>query len=190
MNNNYYKDNKLEFIKNTINCDMSFHYNLFEKYLNNNAKTILDIGFGSGRDSLYFSNKYEVYSIDPVEEFCNHGKELRLKNVYCMKVQELVYANMFDGIWACASLLHIPSYELVDVLNRCYNALKYNGVMYCSFKYGEYEGERNGRFFLDLIEERFRQYVSKTKFQILETCITEDVRQDRNEKWLNVILSK
>jgi SAM-dependent methyltransferase len=189
MNNKYYKDNSNEFIDSTINCDMTTQYKLFEKYLND-AKTILDIGFGSGRDSLYFSKKHEVYSIDPVEDFCNHAKELGLKNVYCMRVQDLEYNNMFDGIWACASLLHIPSYELVDVLTRCYNALTDKGVMYCSFKVGEYEGERNGRFFLDLIEERFRQYVSKTKFNILEVSVSDDVRADRNEKWLNVVMKK
>ena len=187
---NYYKENKDEFINNTINCDMSFHYNMFEKYLNDDAKTILDIGFGSGRDSLYFSEKYEVYSIDPVEEFCEHAKDLGLKNVYCKRVQDIEYINMFDGIWACASLLHIPTYEMVDVLNKCYQALKGNGVMYCSFKHGEFEGKRNGRFFLDLIEERFKQFVEKTNFKILEVCITEDVRPDKTERWLNVILKK
>lgn len=190
MNNNYYKENKEQFINNTIDCDMSFHYQLFEKYLSNNTKTILDIGFGSGRDSLYFSKKYEVYSIDQLNEFCEHAKTLGLTNVYCMKAQDINFINKFDGIWACASLLHIPSYELVDVLNKCYKALKDNGVMYCSFKCGEFEGERNGRFFLDLIEERFRQYVSKTNFKLLEVCITEDVRPDRTEKWLNVVLKK
>ena len=187
---NYYKENKDEFINSTINCDMSFHYNMFEKYLRDDAKTLLDIGFGSGRDSLYFSKKYEVYSIDPLEEFCEHGKQLGLKNIYCKKVQDIENTDMFDGIWACASLLHIPTYEMVDVLNKCYYALKENGVMYCSFKHGEFEGERNGRFFLDLIEERFRQFVSKTKFQILEVFITEDVRTDRTERWLNVVLRK
>ena len=186
----YYKVNKDEFINSTINCDMSFHYNMFEKYLRDGAKTILDIGFGSGRDSLYFSKKYEVYSIDPEEEFCNHAVELGLKNVYCKRVQDIEYLDMFDGIWACASLLHIPTYEMVDVLNKCYLALKENGVMYCSFKHGEFEGERSGRFFLDLIEERFRQFVEKTNFKILEVCITEDVRTDRTERWLNVILRK
>ena len=190
MNNNYYKDNKEEFINSTIDCNMSFQYNLFEKHLAKDTKTILDIGFGSGRDSLYFSKKYNVYSIDPLEEFCTHGKSLGLENVYCMKVQDMEFINMFDGIWACASLLHIPSYELVDVLNRCYNALTDKGVMYCSFKHGEYEGERGGRFFLDLIAERFRQYVSKTKFEILEVWETKDVRPDRNETWLNVVMKK
>ena len=62
--------------------------------------------------------------------------------------------------------------------------------MYCSFKYGEYEGERNGRFFIDLNEEAFRKYILKTKFKILEICITEDVRPDRNEKWLNAVIKK
>ena len=190
MNNKYYKENSDNFIEGTINCDMSSQYKLFEKYLNKNTKKILDIGFGSGRDSLYFSKKYEVCSIDPVEDFCNHAKELGLKNVYCMKVQDIIFNNEFDGIWACASLLHIPSYELVDVLNRCYNALTPNGVMYCSFKVGDFEGERQGRYFLDLIEERFRQYVSKTKFEILEVCTTNDVRPDREEKWLNVVMKK
>ena len=187
---NYYKENKDEFIKTTINCDMSFHYNMFEQYLRNDAKTILDIGFGSGRDSLYFSNKYEVYSIDPLEDFCEHAKHLGLKNVYCKRVQDIEYIDMFDGIWACASLLHIPTYEMVDVLNKCYRALKENGIMYCSFKHGEFEGERNGRFFIDLIEERFRQFVEKTSFKILEVYITEDVRTDRTERWLNVVLRK
>ena len=187
---NYYKENKDVFINSTINCDMSFHYNMFEKYLSDDSKTILDIGFGSGRDSLYFSKKYEVYSIDPLEEFCKHALELGLKNVCCKRVQDIEYLDMFDGIWACASLLHIPTYEMVDVLNKCYCALKENGVMYCSFKHGEFEGERNGRFFLDLIEERFRQFVERTKFKILEVCITEDVRTDRTERWLNVVLRK
>lgn len=187
---NYYKENKDEFINNTINCDMSFHYNLFEKHLSKSAKSILDIGFGSGRDSLYFKNKYEVYSIDPEEAFCEHAKELGLENVFCKRVQDMEYDNMFDGIWACASLLHIPTYEMVDVLNRCYNALKDDGVMYCSFKHGIEEGYRGGRYFTDLLEERFRQFVSKTKFNILEVYITKDVRPDRDERWLNVILKK
>ena len=187
----YYKEYKDEFINSTINCDMSFHYHLFEKYLKEDSKAILDIGFGSGRDSLYFKDKgYDVTSIDPVVEFCDHGVKIGLDKVHCMRVQDMTFDNEFDGIWACASLLHIPTYEMVNVLNKCYNALNDGGVMYCSFKNGEFEGERGGRFFLDLIEERFRQFVSKTKFEILEVVITEDVRPDRTEKWLNVVMKK
>ena len=158
---NYYKTNSKEFIDGTINCDMSFQYNFFEKHLDEDAKTILDIGFGSGRDSLYFSKNYEVYSIDPVEEFCKYAKELGLENVYCKKVEDIEYDNMFDGIWACASLLHIPFNELNNAFKKCYKALKNNGIMYCSFKYGTYEGERAGRFFTDLNEELFKKNIWK-----------------------------
>ena len=188
---NYYVDNTKEFIEDTFNCDMSYQYNFFEKYLTVETKTILDIGFGSGRDSLYFQNKgYDVSSLDPVESFCMHAKEIGLKKIYQMRVQDMNFNNEFDAIWACASLLHIPTYEMVYVLNKCYDSLKENGVMYCSFKHGDYEGERNGRFFIDLIETRFKQFVEKTNFIILEVCVTEDVRPDRNEKWLNVVLKK
>ena len=62
--------------------------------------------------------------------------------------------------------------------------------MYCSFKYGSFEGERNGRFFTDLNEEILNDLINNTGFKVLETSISLDVRVDRNDKWLNVILSK
>ena len=179
------------FIEDTMNADMSKQYQLFEKYLNSNNLTILDLGFGSGRDSLYFQNKgYDVYSLDPIKEFCEHAKELGLKHVYQKSVEEMEFVDKFDGIWACASLLHIPYNELTNVFNKCYEALKKDGIMYCSFKYGEFEGERNGRFFTDLNDEKLNDLIKNTRFKILELSITDDVRVDRNDKWINIILKK
>ena len=72
-NMNYYKEHAQEFINDTFECDMSKQYYFFEKHLKSKG-TILDIGFGSGRDSLYFQSKgYEVYAIDPEEEFPSHS---------------------------------------------------------------------------------------------------------------------
>ena len=62
--------------------------------------------------------------------------------------------------------------------------------MYCSFKYGDFEGIRQGRFFIDLNEDTFKIYIKNTLFSINEILITNDVRPDRKEKWLNVILIK
>lgn len=186
----YYKEHAKEFIEDTINCDMSEQYRFFEKYLKSGG-TILDVGFGSGRDSLYFKNKgYEVYSIDPEEEFVKHGRELGLTNVYQLKAEEMVFENMFDGIWACASLLHVPSNSLRNVFEKCSISLKDNGVMYVSFKYGDFEGIRNGRFYLDLNEQSLQNYLSGTSLRIVELSITEDARPDRKEKWLNAIVVK
>lgn len=190
INSKYYTDNADIFIEGTIKCDMSLQYKFFEKHLKDNAKLILDLGFGSGRDSLHFSQNYNVYAIDPVEEFCSRAKQLGLENVFCMSAQDINFMNMFDGIWACASLLHVPSFELQEVFKKCCNALKDDGVMYCSFKYGEYEGERNGRYFTDLNEQKLKDILKNTNLNIIEICITEDVRPDRNEEWLNVILKK
>lgn len=186
----YYHDHSEEFINNTFECDMSTQYHFFEKHLAN-AGTILDIGFGSGRDSLYFKNKgYDVYSIDPEIEFVEHGKKLGLSNISCLKVEEMSYLDMFDGIWACASLLHIPSKDLNNVFKKCALALKPNGVMYASFKYGRFEGLRNGRYYLDLDENSVTNYLKDTGLKIIDILITKDVRPDREENWLNIILKR
>ncbi|MGM9969716.1 MAG: methyltransferase domain-containing protein [Anaeroplasma sp.] len=71
------------------------------------------LGFGSGRDSLYFTSKgYEVYAIDPTKSFCDNARKLGINNVYNLYAQDMEFDNVFDGIWACASLLHVPSNEL------------------------------------------------------------------------------
>lgn len=186
----YYKEHAKEFIEDTFNCDMSEQYHFFEKYLKGKG-TILDIGFGSGRDSLYFKSKgYEVVAIDPEEEFVIHGKQLGIEHVYQLKAEDIEFANMFNGIWACASLLHVSSKELNNVLRKCYLALKNGGVMYVSFKYGDFEGDRNGRNYLDVNEKSFNRYLIGSGLKLLESRLSKDVRPERNERWLNIILEK
>lgn len=187
---NYYKDHSQEYISNTFCCDMSEQYCLFEKPLKAKG-TILDIGFGSGRDSLYFKSKgYTVYSIDPEESFVKHAKEIGLENVYQLKAEEIGFAGVFDGIWACASLLHVPSDSLNEVFRKCSTALKPEGIMYVSFKQGDFEGERDGRFYLDMTEAKLSGFLSNTGLKIQEAKVTKDVRKDCDDVWLNAILVK
>lgn len=186
----YYKEHAKEFINDTFECDMSEQYRFFEKHLKEKG-TILDLGFGSGRDSLYFLNKgYEVFAIDPEEEFVRHGKELGIKNVYQMKAENINFINKFDGIWACASLLHVPSKSLKEVFEKCAISLKSNGIIYASFKYGNYEGERNGRYYLDLNEDTLSAIVNNTSLKLIDITISQDVRPNKTEKWLNALLQK
>lgn len=186
----YYKDHSQEYIANTFVCDMSEQYSFFEKHLKEKS-TILDIGFGSGRDSLHFKSKgYGVYSIDPEESFVAHAKEIGLQNVYQLKAEEIEFAGVFDGIWACASLLHVPSKDLKGVFKKCSTALKENGIMYVSFKQGDFEGERDGRFYLDLTESKLKNLLEDTGLVIREIKITKDVRSDREDVWLNALLVK
>ena len=97
----------------------------------------------------------------------------------------------YDGIWACASLLHVEKGHLGEILKLAIKALKSNGVMYLSFKYGDFEGKRKGRYFTDMTEERFAEVLQDIEvWEILEQWVTEDVRADREDKWLNVLLRK
>lgn len=187
---NYYDKHANDFIKDTIYCDMSNIYQFFEQYFFN-TNTILDVGFGSGRDMLYFKNKgFDVYGIDPSIEMCHNAIKLGLDNIYNTNVIEMNLNKEFDAIWACASLLHIPSNELNEAFINCSKHLKKNGIMYCSFKYGDFEGERNGRYFTDMTLDKLYQYLEATKFEFIDSIITEDVREDKTTKWLNVILKK
>ena len=109
-----------------------------------------------------------------------------------MLFQELRDMQTYDGIWACSSILHLPKEELLPVFQKMCNALKMSGVIYTSFKYGRFEGERNGRFFTDFTEESFRNFIKEVPGLIVEEYwITGDVRPERGEeKWLNIILRK
>lgn len=190
INSKYYTENADAFIENTINCDMSVQYNLFLKYAKEQGK-ILDLGFGSGRDMIHFKNLgFDVEGIDPTEVFVENMKKQGF-NVRKQYAEEIIEENVYDGIWACASLLHVKKENLNDVFKRCFNALKEKGILYCSFKYGEFEGIRNERFFVYLNEESFKDIIKDTGFDIEKITYTLDVRPDRaDEKWINAILRK
>lgn len=187
---NYYSKHALDYIKNTINADMKDYYSVFLSYISSSSK-ILDIGFGSGRDSLYFSSLgYDVTSLDPVEGFCVYGRQLGLNNVVLGSIEEITYLEEFDGLWASASLLHIKSNNLISVFNKCYDALKDNGVMFVSFKYGDFEGMVNERYFTYLNEKSFNSIINNTKFRSDKLWVNESDKLNRDIKWLNAILIK
>lgn len=190
MNNKYYKENAQAFIESTENANMMQLYDFFEKHLKSEKNKILDLGFGSGRDTIYFAKKYEVVSIDPVDIFVENLRPKVSSEIYQMGVLEMNFNDEFDGIWACASLLHIPNNELPLAFKKCHSALKSNGVFYLSFKYGELEGVRNGRFFNDMTLEKFKKNLPDSLFKIEEIMITKDVRVERSDEWLNLILIK
>jgi len=188
----YYDDKAKEFCENTINADVSPQRDRFLGYLPKDA-SILDFGCGSGRDTKAFSDLgYEVEAIDGSLELCKVASEYTGIKVKNMLFQELDDVDRFDGIWACSSILHLSKVELKPVLKKMVVALKKGGVIYTSFKYSDFEGERNGRYFSDFTEESFKEYIADCpEITIIDSWITSDVRPGRGEeKWLNLILKK
>lgn len=188
----YYNKNANEFVQGTLEVNFSNIQNRFLDKLKDGS-CILDFGCGSGRDTKYFLSKgYSVVAVDGSEELCRIASEYSGIVVRQMMFSELSDYEVYDGIWACASVLHIPKEELKRVLNKMKAALKSYGVMYISFKYGEFEGVRNDRYFTDFTLESFSDYIADIKeLKIEEDWITCDARPDRgDEKWLNLILRK
>ena len=154
---------------------------------------ILDFGCGAGRDTKYFlSRGYQVDAIDGSEQLCRIASEYTGIKVRQMLFQELDEKEKYDGIWACASILHLPKKQLHEVLENMYAALKSEGWIYTSFKYGEFEGERNGRYFTDFTTDTFKDFIRDMHgLKIEEHWITGDARPGRGEeKWLNLLLQK
>ena len=188
----YYAENAEVFAEGTWDADMSAARERFLKELHPMA-AILDFGCGSGRDAKAFLEQgYIVTAIDGSPELCAIASEYTGIPVRQMLFQELDAREEYDGIWACASILHVPSAELPDIFRRMITALKPNGILYVSFKYGDFEGERNGRWFTDFTEKSFSAFLKQfPELMIEEQWISADVRPGRaDEKWLNVILRK
>lgn len=189
---NYYNKNAKDFARGTVEVDFVDMQKRFTDKLQNNAQ-ILDFGCGSGRDTKYFfEHGFQVTAIDGSEELCRLASEYTGIEVKQMLFQELSDINLYDGIWACSSILHLQKAELKQVLKKMEQALKSNGVVYTSFKYGTFEGERNGRYFTDMTEESFENMLKGIEGLVVEEqWITTDVRPGRGEeRWFNLILRK
>ena len=188
----YYENNAESFSQGTLNVDFSDVQDRFASLMPEGA-FILDFGCGSGRDTKYFLGRgFKVDAIDGSENLCKIASENTGIEVRNMLFSELDAGELYDGIWACSSILHLPKEELRDVFGRMIRALKKGGYVYTSFKYGEAEGLRKGRYFTDFTEETFREFIREIpEMEIIDEWVSADVRPGRNEeKWLNIILKK
>ena len=182
----YYSTNYDIYISSTKDVDMTEHYNRFLPYLSQGAK-ILDIGFGSGRDMLYFASKgYDVIGVDNVAEFVDSAKAKGL-NAHLCDFHNLPYNAQFDGIWACASLLH--SNDLPLAFNNLYNALKTGGHIYLSMKYGTGTSVENGRFYQYIDEQKLEELCQESNLAIVEIYRSQDLLK-RDNGWINAVLQR
>lgn len=187
----YYNKHAEKFTASTFEVDMEGLYQPFLAELPEGAR-ILDVGCGSGRDTLAFKNKgYQLDAIDYSEELVKKatrltGIPIKLKSFY-----EVDDYEAYDGIWACASLLHCERSRLAEVLEKMVQALKPNGVIYMSFKYGDSDRDQDGRQFTDLDENQAEALLEQfDNVQHIQQWVTLDQRPDRQEKWLNLLWKK
>jgi SAM-dependent methyltransferase len=186
----YYQTEAQRFVDATADVDMGPLYRHFLPRLPHPAD-ILDVGCGSGRDSLFFQQQgHRVSAIDASPQIAAIVQRETSLTVTVQRVQDISFQHEFDGIWASASLLHVPQAELPEVFERLARALRTTGLLYCSFKYGHGEHQRQGRWFTDMDEKGLLGLLEPVDgLTAGEVWVSADRRPGReHERWLNAVL--
>lgn len=188
----FYDQNAEDFFHRSVDADMARGHADFTALLPPGGR-VLDAGCGSGRDSLAFARL--GFGVTPIEASAKLGA-LAIAHtglpVQVMTFDQIAWREVFDGVWACASLLHVPRAELPAAVGRLRDALVPGGILWMSFKYGAQERFANGRHFTDLDEAGGRALVEAVGgLSLISLMVTGDAREDRSgERWLSVLARK
>lgn len=187
----YYQHHADDFFNSTVNVDMGSLYTPFLERIPQGG-WILDAGCGSGRDCKAFLQQgYQVEAFDATAEMAKLASQHTGLSVKQMTFSDVDAVSRYDGIWCCASLLHVSTADLPDAMAKLARALKPGGIWYVSFKYGDGERVKNGRRFTDLNEQGLNTLLAGLAgITLVGHWITEDKRPDRSEMWLNALLQK
>ncbi|MDA9924795.1 class I SAM-dependent methyltransferase [Verrucomicrobiales bacterium] len=190
----FYDEHAAGYFDQTVGIDMSELRRRFLDRLPDGAM-ILDAGCGSGRDARAFLDAgYEVVAIDASRGMAEQARERLAVEVEVMRFEEMSFREEFDGVWACASLLHIPTRDLPGVLEKMEMALKPGGTLYLSFKRGEREEDRMGRRFQDMTRQGLIELLGGfDRMNLVEIWEGKDARNDPSEDhptWVNGLFSR
>jgi superfamily II DNA or RNA helicase/HKD family nuclease/protein-L-isoaspartate O-methyltransferase len=185
----YYKHNAASFFQSTVTVDMSALHDAFLRTLPPGSR-ILDAGCGSGRDAKAFASRgYNVTAFDASPDLAELASKHCGFEVLVRTFSDVSEIDAYDGIWCCASLLHVAAREMSEAIGKLWRALRPGGSLYLSFKLGTGERAHDGRRFTDADEGTLRAwFASVAQVSSLETWITEDSRPDRSEQWINALV--
>lgn len=186
----YYEINAKQYAKGTFSADMSEQYKRFLPLLREQAR-ILDVGSGSGRDACYFQRKgYQVNALEPSKNLCREIRKVFSGEIVCSDIQSYQPDQRFDGIWACASLLHLQEKEVLSFFEKINLYLNDNGIVYLSGKNGIPTGEAaDGRYFLEFTEALAEKILAANeRIRLNELWYSEDVSGRKGFRWMNVVL--
>lgn len=189
----YYNNRAQEFYDRTIDADLSASYEIFLKHLPEHAH-ILDAGCGVGRDSKYFLERgYSVTAFDASEEMVNFARKETGLDVQLLTFQNMTFDSLFDGVWAQATLLHVPYEETPSVFEKIRQSLKPGGIFFGSYKYGSDLMPTEERDFWNMDESSILPYVEGL-FDVINVWTEKDRRSkiapSLSQQWLNFLVKK
>lgn len=189
----YYEANSIGFWQGTQGHDVSQNINAL---LNNiQAKKpfkILDLGCGPGRDLKVLRELgHEAYGLDGSATFCQMASKYSGCKVYH---QDFIHLDLpqqfFDGIYANASLFHMPKENLTGLLNSLHCSLNTNGILFSSNPRGngeDFEGPRYANF-MEL--EEYSEIVEREGFELLDHYYRPQGQPKENCHWLACVFRK
>lgn len=189
MSIQFYEQNAEDFFRRSVDADMARGHEEFTTLLKPGTR-VLDAGCGSGRDALAFSRAgFQVTAIEASPNLAALARTHTGLPVLVMTFDQVDWRETFDGVWACASLLHVPRAELFSVVRRLRDALIPGGVFWMSFKYGTEERQAGERRFTDLDEAGAHALLAEAGgLALISLHVTEDVRADRvGDRWLSIL---
>lgn len=190
MRTNYYDTHAVEYFNATAQVDMAALRGRFLQHVPPGG-ALLDAGCGSGRDARAFMLQgYRVNAFDACAELARLASTHADITVQVMTFMDLSTTAHYDGIWACASLLHVPEAQQPEALSRLCLALKPGGVLYASYKRGDSEREDEmGRPFTDANEGRVEQWLTNVPgIRATEVWVSKDIWRPQAPSWLNLLV--
>ena len=189
MSIQFYEDNAEDFFRRSVDSDMARGHADFTALMTPGG-WVLDAGCGSGRDSLAFARL--GFRVTPIEASANLAGLAAAHTglpVEVMTFDQIGWRETFDGVWACASLLHVPRADLPAAMRRLRDTLVPGGILWMSFKYGAQERQANGRHFTDLDEAGAHPLIAEVGgLDLISLTVTDDARADRaDERWLSLL---
>ena len=188
----YYNRYAVPYYEETVDVDMTEVIEPFMELLPENAE-VLDLGCGSGRDTIVLEERgFYVTPMDGSEEMCKLEEINTDQEVLQMTYDEMEFDDVFDGIWACAALVHLTDDEVREIMKKLIQALKADGILYFSVHKGDRDGIYNGRYFRDYTRKELSDLMEEfPELELINMWTTQDARSGKSDgQWLNVLAKK
>ena len=178
------------FWQGTKDHDVTQNYAAFlEQYPAGKALDILDFGCGPGRDLAYFKSLgHRPVGLDGSAQFCQMARDHAACPVLNQQFAQLdLRPSSYDGVFANASLFHIPSAELARVLSELRQALRPGGILFSSNPRGNQEGWSGERYGHYMEFEVFDRYLQGVGFEVLHHYYRPTGKPLEQQPWLAVV---
>ncbi|WP_163337230.1 NUDIX domain-containing protein [Desulfopila sp. IMCC35008] len=185
----YYDNNAYDYILKTRDLNMSSQWRSFIALLPDRGY-ILDLGCGSGRDSRHFLDQgFRVTAVEPSPVLAAAAEDFLGQTVEIYGAQQVCAEKQYDGIWACASLIHLPHQHLSASLTRLAKALKQSGILYISYKLTATEDRDKSDLHINIIsrDELISILTELSLISVIRWWKTTSNIPNSDDIWLNIL---